>query len=62
MTGQRDGVLVLAGLGVLALVPAAAPPYFAGLMIPFFGFAIALFGFNLLFGTTGCSPLAMRCS
>jgi branched-chain amino acid transport system permease protein len=29
------------------------PPYYAGLMIPFFGYAIALLGFNLLFGYTG---------
>jgi branched-chain amino acid transport system permease protein len=49
----RDGFLALAGVTALALVPATAPPYYAGLMIPFFGFAIALFGFNLLFGTTG---------
>jgi branched-chain amino acid transport system permease protein len=57
MTAGRDGflhgVLALAGLAALALVPVIAPPYYAGLMIPFFGFAIALFGFNLLFGATG---------
>jgi branched-chain amino acid transport system permease protein len=29
------------------------PPYYVGLMIPFFGYAIALLGFNLLFGYTG---------
>jgi branched-chain amino acid transport system permease protein len=38
------------GTIALALVPALAPPYFANLMIPFFGYAIALLGFNLLFG------------
>jgi branched-chain amino acid transport system permease protein len=43
----------LAGTAALALVPIAAPPYYAGLMIPFFGFAIALLGFNLLFGYGG---------
>jgi branched-chain amino acid transport system permease protein len=53
MKAQRDGFLALAGVAVLALAPMAAPPYYAGLMIPFFGFAIALFGFNLLFGVTG---------
>ena len=29
------------------------PPYYVGLMIPFYGYAIALLGFNLLFGYTG---------
>ena len=52
-TSGRDGLLALAGLAALALVPVAAPPDYAGLMIPFFGFAIALFGFNLLFGAAG---------
>jgi branched-chain amino acid transport system permease protein len=49
----RAGLAALAGIGALALVPLAAPPYYAGLMIPFFGYAIALLGFNLLFGYTG---------
>ena len=42
-------------LGALALtlLPIAAPPYYATLMIPFFGYAIALLGFNLLFGYAG---------
>jgi branched-chain amino acid transport system permease protein len=52
-TARREGFLALAGVVALALAPVAAPPYYAGLMIPFFGFAIALFGFNLLFGATG---------
>ena len=53
MTG-RDA-FVVGSLGVLALMmlPIAAPPYYATLMIPFFGYAIALLGFNLLFGYTG---------
>jgi branched-chain amino acid transport system permease protein len=37
----------------LALLPLVAPPYYATLMIPFFGYAIALLGFNLLFGYGG---------
>jgi branched-chain amino acid transport system permease protein len=37
----------------LMLLPIMAPPYYATLMIPFFGYAIALLGFNLLFGYTG---------
>ena len=50
MTG-RDAFAV-GSLGVLALMmlPIAAPPYYATLMIPFFGYAIALLGFNLLLG------------
>src|SRR5207253_1246461 len=34
-------------------LPLLAPPYYIGLMVPFFGYAIALLGFNLLFGYTG---------
>ncbi len=44
--------------GIVALALAArlvAPPYYVSLMIPFFGYAIALLGFNLLFGYTGLS-------
>ena len=45
--------VALAGTAVLALFPLVAPPYYVNLLIPFFGYAIALIGFNLLFGTTG---------
>ena len=41
------------GIGALALVPWLAPPYFVNLLIPFFAYAIALLGFNLLFGYGG---------
>ena len=44
--------LVLALLGV-ALVPLAGREYYATLMLPFFGYGIALLGLNLLFGYTG---------
>jgi branched-chain amino acid transport system permease protein len=47
------GAIAFAGIAALALVPVMAPPYYAGLMIPFFGYAIALLGFNLLLGYTG---------
>ena len=30
-----------------------APPFYANLLVPFFGYGIALLGFNLLFGYTG---------
>jgi len=43
----------LAGIIGLALLPLLAPSYYASLMIPFFGYAIALLGFNLLFGYAG---------
>ena len=47
--------MLLVGGGVLALglVPTLAPPFYANLLIPFFAYAIALLGFNLLFGYTG---------
>jgi branched-chain amino acid transport system permease protein len=43
----------LVGTAVLAALPYLLPPYYIGLMIPFYGYAIALLGFNLLFGYTG---------
>jgi branched-chain amino acid transport system permease protein len=46
-------VAAAAGTAALVLLPLAAPPYYAGLMVPFFGYAIALLGFNLLFGYAG---------
>jgi len=53
MTISSAAVTALAGTVALALLPVVAPPYYVGLMIPFFGYAIALLGFNLLFGYTG---------
>jgi branched-chain amino acid transport system permease protein len=46
-------VVAVAGTAVFAQLPFMVPPYYVGLMIPFFGYAIALLGFNLLFGYTG---------
>jgi branched-chain amino acid transport system permease protein len=46
-------VFALLATAALALLPLAVPPYYVSLMIPFFGYAIALLGFNLLFGYTG---------
>ena len=34
-------------------MPTLAPPFYANLLVPFFAYAIALLGFNLLFGYTG---------
>ncbi len=49
-----SGIWVLLGLiGAMAFLPLVASPYSLLLMVPFVGYAIALLGFNLLFGTTG---------
>jgi branched-chain amino acid transport system permease protein len=49
-----DGLRVLLALiAIMALLPLVASPYMRLLMLPFVGYAIALLGFNLLFGTTG---------
>ena len=53
MTRAPAVIIALAGTAALALLPLLAPSYYATLMIPFFGYAIALIGFNLLFGYTG---------
>ena len=53
MTRGPAIIIALAGIIALALLPLLAPSYYATLMIPFFGYAIALLGFNLLFGYTG---------
>src|SRR6185312_7949985 len=52
---KLSAAAIVAGCGVaaLAVLPLAMPPYYVGLMIPFYGYAIALLGFNLLFGYTG---------
>ncbi len=46
-------VLTVLGFVVLALLPLVLEPYRTRLLITFFGFGIALLGFNLLFATTG---------
>jgi branched-chain amino acid transport system permease protein len=53
MTINSAPLTALIGTAALALLPLVLPPYYVGLMIPFFGYAIALLGFNLLFGYTG---------
>jgi branched-chain amino acid transport system permease protein len=48
------GVWIFIGLtALMGLMPLVASPYTLLLLVPFFAYAIALFGFNLLFGTTG---------
>lgn len=53
MTFSKATMVAVVGTAALLLVPLVAPPYYASLMIPFFAYAIALLGFNLLFGYTG---------
>jgi branched-chain amino acid transport system permease protein len=53
MKARQAIAAAVIGIVVLALLPLLVPAYYATLMIPFFGYAIALLGFNLLFGYTG---------
>lgn len=53
MTPGPRLLLVAVGIVALGLVPTLAPPFYANLLIPFFAYAIALLGFNLLFGYGG---------
>ena len=53
---RRPAVLVVVfviAFVVLAAVPKLAQPYYVTLVLPAFAYAIALLGFNLLFGYTG---------
>ena len=50
------------GASALAIFPLLAPSYYVGLMIPFFAYAIALLGFNLLSAMAGCFRSGTRCS
>jgi branched-chain amino acid transport system permease protein len=53
MKANPTFVIPVLGTAVLALLPLVVPSYYIGLLIPFFGYGIALLGFNLLFGYTG---------
>ncbi|MGZ9059998.1 MAG: ABC transporter permease subunit, partial [Burkholderiaceae bacterium] len=46
-------IIVGAAIVVLAIFPHVAQPYYVTLVLPAFAYAIALLGFNLLFGYTG---------
>ena len=46
-------LVVAAALVAVAAVPFLGRDYYATLMLPFFGYGIALLGLNLLFGYTG---------
>lgn len=53
MSINPAAMTALVGTVALALLPFVVPAYYTGLMISFFGYAIALLGFNLLFGYAG---------
>ena len=53
MTRGLGVLAVVVAIAGLAAVPLVAPPFYVNLLVPFFGYAIALLGFNLLFGYAG---------
>src|SRR6185295_1433738 len=53
MSSRAAVLLAIFGVLALAVVPWLAPPFYASLLISFFAYAIALLGFNLLFGYGG---------
>jgi branched-chain amino acid transport system permease protein len=53
MKSRNALLLAIVGTVLLAAFPLVAPPYYVSLLIPFFAYAIALLGFNLLFGYSG---------
>ena len=46
-------LVLAAALAAVATVPLLGRDYYATLMLPFFGYSVALLGLNLMFGTTG---------
>jgi branched-chain amino acid transport system permease protein len=53
MKSRTALLITLVGIAVLIALPYFAKPFYISLMIPFFAYAIALLGFNLLFGYGG---------
>jgi branched-chain amino acid transport system permease protein len=53
MNRSASALVALCGVVTLTLLPFVTAAYYVGLMIPFYGYAIALLGFNLLFGYAG---------
>jgi branched-chain amino acid transport system permease protein len=53
MKSKMSLLFALIAIIVFALLPFFAQPFYVNLMIPFFAYAIALLGFNLLFGYSG---------
>ena len=50
---MRSLVLLAAVAAILLLLPQVGSAYYITLMLPFFGYGVALLGLNLLFGYTG---------
>lgn len=50
---MKSRIAVIVCIVAAALAPMVLPSYFLTLLIPFFAYAIVLFGFNLLFGYGG---------
>lgn len=46
-------IALLLLIAAFAALPLLAPPYYINVLVPVFGYAIALLGFNLLFGYAG---------
>ena len=53
MKSKSALLFAIAGIAALIALPHFARPFYVSLMIPFFAYAIALLGFNLLFGYSG---------
>jgi branched-chain amino acid transport system permease protein len=53
MKSRLSLLFAVAAIAILALLPFLVRPFYISLMIPFFAYAIALLGFNLLFGYSG---------
>jgi branched-chain amino acid transport system permease protein len=49
----RGRLALAAAVAAVAALPLVGRDYYATLMLPFFGYTLALLGLNLLFGTTG---------
>lgn len=53
MKSKMSILFAIMAIVILALLPFLVRPFYISLMIPFFAYAIALLGFNLLFGYSG---------
>lgn len=53
MKSKMSLLFAIMAIVILALLPFLVRPFYISLMIPFFAYAIALLGFNLLFGYSG---------
>ena len=61
MRPHPAAVAAVCGAVALALLPQVVPPYYVGLMIPFYGYAIALLGSICCSATLACCRSGTRC-